>query len=322
MTLRTVAVLTAVGFLAGGVLAWAQGENLTFGGVGLVISAQANDAGGQTIKVVGLTEDSPAVAAGVQVGDTITHIAGKAVAGMTLEEVVAALRGDPGTNVEMTIARPGQDAPMDVTVTRAGTAAGGLAAERAEGLQQVAQAPGQPGPGGPGRQGGQMRVFGARIFQNDTDNSPTEMASTDDYLFILRGQTLYQFKLGELTPAAQQTLITDEEKKMAEAGVDMGMMGTIPGSVQVAGGSLYVLRGYLLYQFSLADMKLVGQLDLRSDEEKERMAQQVDATIENWQQRLQRMQQGGGQQGGRGGRGNRGGGGGGADGGAAGGAAG
>ena len=92
MAFRTIAVLAVIGLLAGGTMGWAQvataaatdavpeggvaqaaGENLTFGGVGLVVSAQQGDAG-LMMKVVGMTEDSPAVAAGVQVGDQISHI--------------------------------------------------------------------------------------------------------------------------------------------------------------------------------------------------------------------------------------------------------
>jgi len=45
----------------------------------------------------------------------------------------------------------------------------------------------------------------------------------------------------------------------------------VPAQMLVQDGHVYVLRGYMLYQFDVEGLKLVGQADLRTDEEKERM---------------------------------------------------
>src|SRR5688572_8480014 len=51
--------------------------------------------------------DSPAEKAGLRVGDMITHVDGKPTLGLSVEVVVGKLRGVAGTDVKITIARPG-----------------------------------------------------------------------------------------------------------------------------------------------------------------------------------------------------------------------
>lgn len=84
-----------------------------YGGLGLVVSLEDG-----AVKVVAPQEDSPAAKMGIKSGDFITHIDGKLLYGGTLDEAVDQMRGRPGTNIRLTIVRPGRDKAFDVTVTR------------------------------------------------------------------------------------------------------------------------------------------------------------------------------------------------------------
>ncbi len=84
-----------------------------YGGLGLVVSLEDG-----AVKVVAPQEDSPAAKMGIKSGDFITHIDGKLLYGGTLDEAVDQMRGPPGTNIRLTIVRPGRDKAFDVTVTR------------------------------------------------------------------------------------------------------------------------------------------------------------------------------------------------------------
>ena len=86
----------------------------SYGGLGLSVTADDG-----VIKVIAPTDDTPAFRAGIKAGDYITHIDGKLIYGSSLDEAVAKMRGEPGTQVKLTIARPGRDEPFDVTMTRA-----------------------------------------------------------------------------------------------------------------------------------------------------------------------------------------------------------
>lgn len=63
-------------------------------------------------------DGGPAEAAGLKAGDLIIGVDGESVLGQTLDEVVSRIRGPQGTDVTITIARPGLDEPFDVTITR------------------------------------------------------------------------------------------------------------------------------------------------------------------------------------------------------------
>lgn len=85
-----------------------------FGGVGMEVSM---DAGG--VLVISPIDDTPAQKAGVHAGDVIIKIDGEATVGLTLNENVKRLRGKPGTQVKITIARKDSDQPVNLTLTRA-----------------------------------------------------------------------------------------------------------------------------------------------------------------------------------------------------------
>jgi carboxyl-terminal processing protease len=62
--------------------------------------------------------ESPAEKAGLQVGDMITHVNGVTTQNLQVEDVVAKLRGVPGTSVNVTIARPGVEKPLLFDIVR------------------------------------------------------------------------------------------------------------------------------------------------------------------------------------------------------------
>jgi carboxyl-terminal processing protease len=86
----------------------------SYGGVGLVISLKDN-----LLTVVSPMEDSPAFKAGILSGDKIIRIEGVSTEKMALTDAVKKLKGEPGSTVNITIARPTLTQPQDVTLTRA-----------------------------------------------------------------------------------------------------------------------------------------------------------------------------------------------------------
>ena len=84
-----------------------------YGGLGLSVTMEDG-----VVKVIAPTADTPADRAGVKAGDYITHINKTLIFGMTLDEAVEQMRGRPGTQVEITVVREGQDKPIEMTLTR------------------------------------------------------------------------------------------------------------------------------------------------------------------------------------------------------------
>ena len=70
------------------------------------------------VKIISPFRGSPADKAGIKAGDYITHLDGKLIYGGDLDEAVSQMRGPAGTNIKLTVFRPGRDEPFDVTVTR------------------------------------------------------------------------------------------------------------------------------------------------------------------------------------------------------------
>lgn len=85
----------------------------SFGGLGIQIGIRDN-----WLTVISPMEGTPAWRAGLQAGDRIIKIEGKSTRGITVEQAVMKLRGDPGTQVTITIEREGEPRPFDVTITR------------------------------------------------------------------------------------------------------------------------------------------------------------------------------------------------------------
>src|SRR5947208_4372520 len=72
-----------------------------FGGLGIVISMKDN-----FVTVVAPMEDTPGFKAGVLSGDRIIKIDGRSTEKMGLQDAVKNLRGEPETDVKITILRP------------------------------------------------------------------------------------------------------------------------------------------------------------------------------------------------------------------------
>lgn len=83
------------------------------GGVGLSLTMRDGDA-----IVVGAIADSPAEKAGIIAGDVVAAIDHVAVPGMTLNEVVAKLRGALDSQIVLTLIRSGSDRSVDIELTR------------------------------------------------------------------------------------------------------------------------------------------------------------------------------------------------------------
>ncbi|ANU06706.1 S41 family peptidase [Paraurantiacibacter namhicola] len=82
---------------------------------GLGIQVQGEDG---AVKVVSPFKGSPADKAGLKAGDYITHIDGKLIVGLELDEAISQMRGPAGTAITLTVVRAGRDAPLEITVTR------------------------------------------------------------------------------------------------------------------------------------------------------------------------------------------------------------
>jgi carboxyl-terminal processing protease len=70
------------------------------------------------VKVISPIEDSPAYKAGLKAGDLITRLDTTPVKGLTLDEAVKRMRGEPNTKITLTIARKEEDKPIIVTIMR------------------------------------------------------------------------------------------------------------------------------------------------------------------------------------------------------------
>jgi carboxyl-terminal processing protease len=91
----------------------------SFGGVGLYISPSDEQADGKTyIEVASPIEDTPGWRAGINPGDLIIKINDESTAALTMDEVLARLRGTPGQSVDLVIRR-GEKLEFPVSLTRA-----------------------------------------------------------------------------------------------------------------------------------------------------------------------------------------------------------
>jgi carboxyl-terminal processing protease len=85
-----------------------------FGGLGIEVTMENG-----FVKVVSPIDDTPAQRAGIKAGDLIVRLDDKPVKGMNLNDAVKMMRGEPGSNITLTVVREGEEAPLKFTLTRA-----------------------------------------------------------------------------------------------------------------------------------------------------------------------------------------------------------
>ncbi len=90
-----------------------EGTTGRFVGVGIEIGMEDG-----LVKVVSPIEGSPAFRAGLKSGDLITKIDDTLVKGLTMDQAVKRMRGEPSTKVSLTIFRKSESRTFPVTITR------------------------------------------------------------------------------------------------------------------------------------------------------------------------------------------------------------
>ncbi len=90
-----------------------EGTTGKFVGVGIEIGMEDG-----LVKVVSPIEGSPAFRAGLKSGDLITKIDDTAVKGLTMDQAVKRMRGEPNTKVALTIFRKSESRSFPVTIVR------------------------------------------------------------------------------------------------------------------------------------------------------------------------------------------------------------
>ena len=90
-----------------------EGTSGRFVGVGIEITMEEG-----LVKVVSPIEGSPAFRAGLKSGDLITKVDDTAVKGLTLNDAVKRMRGEPNTRVVLTIFRKDENRTFPVTIVR------------------------------------------------------------------------------------------------------------------------------------------------------------------------------------------------------------
>ncbi len=84
-----------------------------FTGLGLEVSMEDG-----YVKIISPIDGSPAAAAGLQSGDIILKLGKVPVKGMSLNEAIEIMRGPKGSDIKLSIGRPGESQPFDVTLVR------------------------------------------------------------------------------------------------------------------------------------------------------------------------------------------------------------
>ncbi len=90
-----------------------EGTSGRFVGVGIEITMEDG-----LVKVVSPIEGSPAYRAGLKTNDLITKIDDTPVKGLTINDAVKRMRGEPSTKVQLTIFRKDENRSFPVTITR------------------------------------------------------------------------------------------------------------------------------------------------------------------------------------------------------------
>ncbi|HEY4691724.1 MAG TPA: S41 family peptidase [Anaerolineae bacterium] len=87
----------------------------TYGGIGALVDVSES----QALRIVRIFKGSPAEEKGILADDEIVAVDGRSIVGLSLDEMVALVRGPEGSEVTLTVVREGEAEPFDVTVIRA-----------------------------------------------------------------------------------------------------------------------------------------------------------------------------------------------------------
>jgi len=91
-----------------------SGTRGEFGGLGIEVGMKDG-----FVTVIAPIEGTPAAEAGIEAGDTIVRVDGEPTKGMSLQEAVDLMRGEPGSDITLSVLRDGDDQPLEITITRA-----------------------------------------------------------------------------------------------------------------------------------------------------------------------------------------------------------
>lgn len=84
-----------------------------FGGIGIQVAIEQG-----RLTVISPLIGTPAYRAGIQAGDWVTQIEGTSTRGMTLDDAVKKMKGKIGSEVKVTVVRPGENEPRPLSLTR------------------------------------------------------------------------------------------------------------------------------------------------------------------------------------------------------------
>jgi len=85
-----------------------------FGGLGIEVSMENG-----FVKVISPIDDTPAFRAGMKAGDLIIKLDNTAVKGMTLNDAIKIMRGEPNTSITIKVLRKSEPKPIIFTIVRA-----------------------------------------------------------------------------------------------------------------------------------------------------------------------------------------------------------
>lgn len=196
-----------------------------FGGIGIEVGQEEG-----RLTVISPIDDTPAAEAGLEPRDRIVEIDGESTEGMSLEEAVTLMRGEPGTEIDLTLLREGSEAPIEVTLERANI--------RAESVSARTLAPGY----------GYLRIS---QFQSDTGSEAAEALETLASERALEGLVLdLRNNPGGLLEAAvevsdlflQEGLVVSTRGRLADSSArfearEETLLPDVPVVVMINGGS-------------------------------------------------------------------------------------
>ena len=90
-----------------------EGTSGEFGGLGIEVGVEDG-----FVKVIAPIDDTPAQRAGIKAGDLIIRLDDTPVKGIGLNQAVKRMRGKPGSSLELTIVREGEDKPLQISIVR------------------------------------------------------------------------------------------------------------------------------------------------------------------------------------------------------------